>query len=51
LLENGKLAYIDEIKFYLKDFMKEKDARGYFRSAGIGLINKDKDESEASEDA
>jgi hypothetical protein len=31
LLENGKLAYIDEVKFYLEDFMKEKDARGYFR--------------------
>jgi transposase len=48
-LKEGFEDFGDFLELAIKDFMKKKDARGYFRSAGIGLINEDKDKSEASE--
>jgi transposase len=49
-LEEGFEDFGDFLELAVKDFMKEKDARGYFRSARIGFISEDedKDESEAS---
>jgi transposase len=46
-LEEGFEDFGDFLKLAIKDFMKKKDARGYFRLAGIGLINEDEDEDES----
>jgi transposase len=47
-LKEGFKDFSDFLELAIKDFMKEKDARGYFRSAKIGFISEDKDKSEAS---
>jgi transposase len=47
-LEEGFEDFSDFLKLAIKDFIKEKDARGYFRLARIRFISEDKDKSEAS---
>jgi hypothetical protein len=40
--------FSDFLKLAVEDFMERKDARGYFRLAGIGIISEDKGESDVN---
>jgi transposase len=49
-LEEGFEDFGDFLELAVEDFMERKDAHGYFRSAGIGVISEDEDESDADEE-
>jgi transposase len=48
-LKKGFEDFGDFLKLAIKDFMKRKNAHGYFRLAEIGVISKNKNKSDADE--
>jgi hypothetical protein len=49
-LKDGFKDFGDFLELTVEDFIEEKDAHGYFRLAGIGVISEDKDKSDADEE-
>jgi transposase len=49
-LEEGFEDFGDFLELAVKDFMEGKNAHGYFRLAGIGVISEDEDEDESDAD-
>jgi hypothetical protein len=47
-IDNYDNDFNDFLKLAVKDFIEKKDARGYFRSAEIGIISEDEGESDVS---